>query len=154
MRKWVHRWVGGWTVSSTYSWISYLCTLARGGAGAGRCSAFPIPSRRILWSFLKEQQIPRSWAMDGEGLPEKATFVQRPKAGDEGNCDDLGKESPGRGNGQCQGPEAGVGAMEVPGFPFSPPSLSLPLVPRITRNSGQASRVALSISIIAIGTPR
>lgn len=23
--------------------------------------------------------------MDGEGLPEKATFIQKPKAGDEGN---------------------------------------------------------------------
>lgn len=49
------------------------------------------------------------------GLPKKATFVQRPKAGNKGNHVKVcGAGCPGRENSLCKGPKAEMGELEAP----------------------------------------
>lgn len=55
--------------------------------------------------------------MRGEVLPEKAIFVEKPKAGNKGNYMKIWGEHPGRKNSQCKGPETGVGRLEVSRLP-------------------------------------
>lgn len=56
--------------------------------------------------------------MREEGLPKKATCVQRPKAGNKGNYVKVwGAECPGRESSPCKGPEAEMGGLEGPSWP-------------------------------------
>lgn len=56
--------------------------------------------------------------MREEGLPQKAPFVQRPKAGNKGNYVKIwGAECPGRENSHGEGPKADMGGLEVPSWP-------------------------------------